>query len=326
MFSELHGDLPVSQITRTHARQFREALQDVPRIRSGKLLKATLPELAQWGREHPEAQRISAATVNKNLGGVQAVAVWASGNGMVPEHIVWADPFSRMRLDEEDSDREPFEVAELQTLFSTPLFTSGERPRGGGGEAAFWLPLLALFSGARQGELAGLTVGNVQTDADTKHPVMVVIEDRERDKTLKTKSSRRTVPVHPELIRLGFMHYVTVRGARGADAWLFPELSPEHGGQPAWSKWFSRYIRKAGITDKDKVFHSLRHNFKDAIRKAGLGEDINDALTGHSGAGTVGRRYGAKDTVKRFGMPALISAVASVAYPGLDLSAIRQRR
>ncbi len=39
IFIELHGDLPVAQITRSHARQFREALQEVPRRRTGKLLK-----------------------------------------------------------------------------------------------------------------------------------------------------------------------------------------------------------------------------------------------------------------------------------------------
>jgi hypothetical protein len=41
--------------------------------------------------------------------------------------------------------------------------------------------------------------------------------------------------------------------------------------------------------------------FKDALRAAGVSEDVNDALTGHAGAGTVGRTYGAKDMLKRFG-------------------------
>ena len=34
-------------------------------------------------------------------------------------------------------------------IFNTPVFTKGERPEGGQGNAAFWLPLLALFTGAR---------------------------------------------------------------------------------------------------------------------------------------------------------------------------------
>ena len=93
LFTGLHGDPPIVQMKRSHARQFREALQQVPRTRTGKLLKAPLPELAEWGRKHPEAQKINPGTVNKLLGGVQAIAVWARDKGgMVPDEVQWADP------------------------------------------------------------------------------------------------------------------------------------------------------------------------------------------------------------------------------------------
>ena len=62
-----------------------------------------------------------------------------------------------------------------------------------------------------------------------------------------------------------------------------------------------------------------RHGFKDALRRAGVSEDLNDALTGHSGGG-VGRSYGAKEMERRFGLRALSEAVAKVHYRGLDLS------
>src|SRR5262245_61340394 len=84
-----------------------------------------------------------------------------------------------------------------------------------------------------------------------------------------------------------------------------------------------RHIRDLGITDTAKVFHSFRHNFKDALRAAGIGQEIHDALTGHSTRGEVSREYGAKDMTKRFGWETLASAVAKVAYPGVDLSGIR---
>ena len=44
MFVQLHGDLPVADIKRGQARGFREALQLVPRVRRGALLKAGLPQ------------------------------------------------------------------------------------------------------------------------------------------------------------------------------------------------------------------------------------------------------------------------------------------
>jgi hypothetical protein len=37
-----------------------------------------------------------------------------------------------------------------------------------------------------------------------------------------------------------------------------------------------------GITDADKVFHSFRHGFQDALRQATPDEELRDALAGRS--------------------------------------------
>jgi integrase len=153
-----------------------------------------------------------------------------------------------------------------------------------------------------------------------------IVEDPEQGKRLKNRGSRRVIPVHPELVRLGFLDFVKkAKRERGRDTRLFPLLSPgPRGGYgEAWSKWFGRYIRSLGITNEDRVFHSFRHGFKDALRAAGVSEDINDGLTGHAGGNSVARGYGAKDMMRRFGLPALADAVSKVAYPGLDLSHVR---
>ena len=159
----LHGNLPLVQIKRSHARQFREALQEVPGRRNGKLLNASLPELAEWGHEHPDVPKITAGTVNKQLTAVQAIANWAHDNGMIPDDVQWADPFRRMRLGDDEAVRggAPFELSDLQVIFGTPIFTEGARPTGGQGDAAFWLPLLALFTGSRLNELASLKASDI---------------------------------------------------------------------------------------------------------------------------------------------------------------------
>jgi integrase len=322
-FVELHGDMPATKITRKHAREFREALQLLPLRRSGNLRTATLPELVEWSRKHDGVPKVSAATVNKILGGVQAILMWARDNGFIPDEMPWADPFSRMRLEEEVPSREPWRLEELKVLFGSSVFTHGARPPGGRGEAAFWLPLLGLFTGARLGELAPLTTDDVSADEQTAIPMITVREDLEKGRSLKTVGSRRAVPVHPELVRIGFTRFVDqVRCTNKTNARLFPLLTPGSKGGlgEAWSKWFGRYIRDLGIANRASVFHSFRHGFKDALRAAGVNMDVNDALTGHIGVASVASSYGAKDMVRRFGLPVLIEAVAKVAYPGLDLS------
>ena len=190
-FIELHGDLRIVDIRRSHVRQFREGLQAIPVRRSGALLRAALPELVERAKQHPDEKKIAASTVNKLLGGVQAVALWGFDNGLTPDDVPWADPFARMRLDEEEPQREPWEVPELQLLFSSPVFSRGARPDGGRGEAAYWLPLLALFTGARQGELAPLIVGDVTRDDASGITIIAIREDEERGKRLKTASMAR---------------------------------------------------------------------------------------------------------------------------------------
>ena len=83
--------------------------------RNGKLLNASLPELAEWGREHPDVPKITAGTVNKQLTAVQAIANWAHDNGMIPDDVQWADPFRRMRLgdDEMVGGGGPFELSDF---------------------------------------------------------------------------------------------------------------------------------------------------------------------------------------------------------------------
>jgi integrase len=324
MFIDLHGNLSVSAIKRSHARTFRDALREVPKQRRGPLRGASLTQLTEWGRKHPDEPKVSAGSVNKQLGAVQAVAGWGFHHGLVPDDVPWSDPFKEMRLDEEPSTRAPFDTSELQAIFDAPLFTEGKIPEGGKGAAAIWLPLLALYSGARQGELAGLRASDVQAEQTSGTPIIVIAPDKRVGRRIKNKSSERAVPVHSKLVELGFLDYVAKRRHDDEKAWLFPAVAPDQkGALRAWSKWWGRYLRDhAGIGDTDKVFHSYRHAFKDGARMAGMSMEVHDALTGHANA-SVGGDYGAKNMLARFGIRLLKQAMDSIAYPGLDLSRVR---
>jgi integrase len=325
-FIELHGDMDVAQINRGHVREFRNAAQLVPKRRTGKLRKAGLPELAKWSREHPGTTCIGAATINKWLTCLQGVLNCARKNGVIPDDVTWADPISGMRLKVPRSRRRPWEPEELTVLFSSPIYLQGARPKGGKGEAAYWLPLLALYSGARLNELAPMCADDVKLDASSGVGFVTVIEDEEVGRSVKTEASLRAVPIHPELIRIGFMDFVEeVRASGGQSARLFPDLrqGSKGGYGEAFSKWFGRYKHSLGIDNASSVFHSFRHGFKDALRAGGVNEDVNDALTGHSGGNPVARGYGWDDMVRRFGFSTLNAAVEKAQYPGLDLSALR---
>jgi integrase len=147
--------------------------------------------------------------------------------------------------------------------------------------ADYWLPLLALFTGARKGELAKLRAKDVAKDDATGCYMLSITEDKQEGKSLKTASSWRTVPVHPELTRLGFLDLVEAAKVRGDADWLLPTVSTARA-LGTWGERFGRTLEKLGIGDR-KGMHSFRHCFKDALRAAGVSEDLSDALTGHSG-------------------------------------------
>ena len=186
----------------------------------------------------------------------------------------------------------------MRAIFASPLYTGarGAKARAEpGGFLAFnachWLPLLGHLTGARLEELAQLRPEDVRLEPV---PHLILTEEGE-GQSVKTGGSRRAVPVHPELVRLGFLRFAADRRAAGA-AWLFPELtvSPDGRRSAAWSKWWGRFTAKLGLADPRLVFHSWRHSFKSACRAAAIPEDVHDGLTGHAGGG-VGRRYGARE-------------------------------
>jgi integrase len=231
----------------------------------------------------------SPATVRKQLNLMGAVFSVALKN-----HKVARNPFAGVTVTmgpRTKKPRVPFTPDELKALFATPVFTEGHRPVGGAGEAAFWLPLLALFSGARMEELAQLLVADVKESEGQMYLHITDIPDEDDEgeqphKSLKNASSRRRVPVHPELIRLGLLEYRQAMLDAG-EKMLFPLVKTGSGDKRQrsanYSKWFGRYLREvANVSDKRKTFHSFRHGFKDAARRAGVPQDCHHALTGHS--------------------------------------------
>ena len=211
--------------------------------------------------------------------------------------------------------RQHIPLEDLNKLFGSPVFTAGARPGGGKGEAAFWLPLLGLFTGARLGELVQIRVADVQVADDIDY---LNLTDEGKEQNIKTEGSRHRVPIHPELVRLGFLDYVKVRRA-AKDERLFPLLKEGWSGSwtDNWSQWWRTYRHSVGVTERWRDFHALRHTFKRQCRECGIPKEIHDAITGHE-SGDVGDAYGGQHPLKP-----LADAMRTLRYPGLDLAGVK---
>jgi integrase len=263
-------------------------------------------------RRHASPQ--SASINSRALAAVSAIFGHAADNGYVENNP--ATGVKATGPANHGPSRLPYSPADLKAIFSSAVFMEGERPAGGAGEAAKWLPLLALFTGARLEELGRLEVADVREEQDVTY---LFIHGDGEGRRVKTRGSRRRVPVHPELARLGFLTYVGER-KRAGDKRLFPALVSKRSQiTAAFSTWWGRYTGRLGITDDRKVFHSFRHSVKRGLREAGVDPALSDALQGHSAKDVAGR-YGLDEEGSGFSLPVLHAALSRLTYPGLDLS------
>jgi integrase len=263
-FAAVNGELPPAKVQRRHIVAFRDALVE---------------------------EGAAPGTVKKLLGllsGMFQVAVEDEQFGIETNPV--RDVKVRGRVGESKA-RKPFNVEELNAIFASPVFAKGERPQAGAGEAAYWLPLVGLFTGARLNEIGQLRTGDVKTaDGIT----FIHFTDQGEGQRLKKGSkSRKRVPVHAQLVRLGLLRYVEKMREEKQER-LFPDLKADSHGHITgrWSRWFNRYLDGVvGIADPEKDFHSFRHTFKLTARACGIPEDQHDALTGHANV-SVSRAYG----------------------------------
>ena len=105
----------------------------------------------------------------------------------------------------------------------------------------------------------------------------------DQDERLKNMSSERIVPVHSELVGLGFVEHVdAVRSSKKERLW--PDLRRSAKGRRGanFSKWFTRARRDCGVYDPKVDFHSFRHNVIDALANAAVPDERIKATVGHS--------------------------------------------
>jgi integrase len=166
----------------------------------------------------------------------------------------------------------------------------------------FWLPILCLFMGLRPNEACQMRPSDVKcSPAGTWYVDIIASEDDEdgsdNEKTLKTLTSRRRVPVHPELLAIGFVEYAQSRLECRATL-LFDGIRADQYGNHAkyaLKRFREQYLPNEIELEPRQSFYSFRHNFRDALRRADAPPDALQALGGWSQGKLVSDSYGERD-------------------------------
>ena len=247
----------------------------------------------------------------------------------VRKELLGANPAQGMKALKKDhlSDNEkrrPWSLDQISAFFTSPFYKScapgAATPYDKNDRAwRFWLPLICLFMGMRPNEVCQLHAADLKrTPSGTWYFDLVPSTDVAGVKTLKTATSRRRIPIHPELERIGLIAFVQERQLVDLSVYLFDGLKADkYGNRAAYPlrRFRETFLPEAVTLGERQEFYSLRHSFRDALRRCNAPPDALQALGGWSQGKLVSDSYGDgldPDYQRQW--------IAKVAYPGLDLS------
>ncbi|WP_045760751.1 site-specific integrase [Xanthomonas albilineans] len=241
-----------------------------------KLHSVTRTDLAHWYQHLRDKGASTPTLMNKQSyvggkGGFFDWAIYPKGDNPASGHVSYSqrEKRARRKLGFKAYDRE-----QIQEIFSPVNF-----PRLS--PNARWAALIGLYTGARASEVGQLLAADVFKEDGI--PCIRISDEGEHQK-VKTEVSLRTVPIHPELLALGFWGWVESRRTAGHQR-LFPQAKADAmNGQGNWiTKAFSRYLGEIG-KDWPKAkrgFHSLRKTFIQELQGLGVSSELRAQIVGH---------------------------------------------
>lgn len=323
------ADTPVQDVTRKMCREFVDVLSKMPPNRRKRFKDLPLGKVLVKADKNGLAP-MKWETQNSYLSTLIKVMDFARKEGYLDRNPAEALMPLAVTVPDEDK-RDPYTLDYLKTIFTAPLYMGckdddrGYNTRGPNHpkRSRFWVPLIGLLTGMRMNEICQLNLDDVKcTDAGTHY---FHVFPTTKDQRVKNLSSRRKVPLHPCLIRIGFLEYIEGLRAQG-EGKAFPEIPVPKSGYRSdnFTKKYGTFQKGVGIPKKTGAFpnerkysfHSFRHNFRDELRRIDAPTEIVELLGGWaSGGKAVNKSYGSG-----YEPDQLYDYIKKITYPGLDLS------
>ncbi len=324
-FQDVVGDRPLDSYSKKDGRAFKSLLSILPANWNKKptIKLLTITEAATKANELG-LPPMAPENANKAMGRVSAFWKWVDANYFDANGPA---PLTGMKFKTKETasqKRLPYSVSQLNAIFSSPIYTGFHSHRNwktdgvqlDAAHSRFWLPLLGLFTGAREAELFGLSPNDIVCEGEIY--LLQIAANDETGTRLKTRSSERRIPIHSQLISLGFLDLCAQRKREGHSSLFYdceaksPEVAADN-----FSKWYARFATECNVKTPKHVFHSFRHNLEDALGNGNVQEPVINALQGHQQLG-MRAIYGSG----KFDAVLLKEAIESVRYSGLKLDFI----
>ncbi|MBL0372602.1 site-specific integrase [Rhizobium sp. KVB221] len=292
----------IRDITREHCARIRDLIASLPSNHNKykKFKGLTLADVAEKANQDGNA-KLSLLSISGYVRRVTTVLGYAVDAGLLD-----VNPAAKLFKKSKDGGQRrgvynSDELGRLLTLL--PTWAEGHTT------GRFWLPLVAMFTGMRLGEIIWLRREDIQVRAG----VMCIALEETEERKLKTEASTRVVPLHSTLLSLGFGRLVDA--CRPGDR-LFADLpgSNQENAVDRFQKAYSRWLKKEVRVRPRVTFHSFRHLFRDAMTNASLSGDAIRRLGGWTRGSSIENHYGEGARISK-----LAEWMEQVAYPELDI-------
>ncbi|WP_404543012.1 DUF6538 domain-containing protein [Bradyrhizobium sp. USDA 223] len=299
----------INALTQEHVGKFVDFLRfDIYKNygKSPKDERLTIEQLREKGRSVEKAKRgIEGDTLNRHLTFLGQDFDYAIARGVKSLEAIDVTKLrskKRGKNKRARDERPKLPIERAAAIFRTPPFVNcaGWDDLGESGEegarqvfhcALYFVPILIYYTGARREELCGAMVDDIIPDHEGCRPYIHIAANEQR--RIKNPQSQRNIPLHPELIRLGFLDYVRTIKALGYKL-LFPDLFSPSSRSPLGDRFYKLFkpiLTAADVTEKGLGAHAVRHLFGAQLKKKRLTKEDRADLLGHGGDSETSERY-----------------------------------
>jgi len=257
---EFWGDIDVTLINKQMIKGVLSRYQDFPKGNIKPYNAMSVKELMVVDEEDIEdSDKISAKTVKGLMKLCQSLF---SAYLTVERDIFQTAPTANVKYEVKSVSYANFSDTQIKKLKDQAVSLDGWK---------MWAILLAIFTGARRGDIVGLTTDSLKLDDDTQRYYLWI-------KSGKTDAATRPIPLHKSLIELGFVKFVQER-----DNQLFPEVANNPNRLTYHAQSLMDELDIPANNDKGQRYtlHSFRHSFITKVQQCGVATSLFQTVVGH---------------------------------------------
>ncbi|WP_167692950.1 tyrosine-type recombinase/integrase [Shewanella japonica] len=257
---EFWGDIDILQVDRQMIKGVLSRYQDFPKRNIKPYHSMSVQEVMAIDEEEiANKSKVAPKTVKELLKLCQS---FFSAYLTIEKGIFQISPTANVKYEVKSVSYASFSDTQIKKLKEKAISLGGWKQ---------WTILLAIYTGARRGDIVGLTRNSLKIDEDTERYYLWIDSG-------KTDAATRPIPIHQELIDLGLIEFI-----EGIEGELFPEIAKHHNRLTYHARALMDSLQIPSENERGQRYslHSFRHTFITKVQECGVSTSLFQTVVGH---------------------------------------------